>query len=152
MSSRQAVKTVTVPVSTTCTMRDVQRDKVFSEKDFVRTRSNLKMATIREWIAVKRTWAYNEDHCNGDDEIADEAASQPYGNTRVELGNLRDVGDEEVLFGSAWDAELHFNQRSLHECRSRWRSIPASMPPGTNQYQSSHDTSTSPTTMTAMEM
>lgn len=55
MSSRQAVSTVTVPVSTTCTMSDVQRDKVFSENDFVRTRSNLTMETIREWIAVKRT-------------------------------------------------------------------------------------------------
>jgi hypothetical protein len=81
MSSRQAVSTVTVPVSTTCTMSDVQRDKVFSENDFVRTRSNLKMETIRGWIAVKRTWTYDEDHCNGDDKIADEAASQPYGNT-----------------------------------------------------------------------
>ena len=55
MSSRQAVRTVTVPVSTTCTMSDVQRDKVFSENDFVRTRSNLKMEPIRERIAVKRT-------------------------------------------------------------------------------------------------
>ncbi len=40
MSSRQAVSTVTVPVSTTCTMSDVQSDRVFSENDFVRTRSN----------------------------------------------------------------------------------------------------------------
>ena len=38
MSSRQAVKTVAVPVSTTWTMSEVQSDNVVSENDFVRTR------------------------------------------------------------------------------------------------------------------
>ena len=54
MSSRQAVSTVTVPVSTTCTMSDVQSDRVFSENDFVRTRSNYE-ERVDERIATKQT-------------------------------------------------------------------------------------------------
>lgn len=79
-------------------MSDVQSDRVFSENDFVRTRSNYE-ERVDERIATKQTWTYDEDHRDGDDKIADEATSQPYGDTRVELRNFRDICDEEILIG-----------------------------------------------------